>query len=273
MQKMLFDPMGHSEWIPPQSAEWHRKLALEAGEYKYPWESTFDEPRVEVVFAEKIADYLGESARVLDVGCGHGEFTKSIARNAKEVVGIDVVEGYIDSARAGASESVQFLVVDADKPLPFANDSFDIVYTKKGPWLFQNGVKEGHRIIKPGGVALAMYHCGTDGGLRSLFPGLYHPLPDNYLDEVQVKFERQLAESGLEEVELRIFEEVEYLSSPEDVLIKKCFGQNERLKKIVWRKCLNDVEEIFHRNATSRGLRVVNYHAMIIGRAKLVGGA
>ncbi len=67
---------------------------------------------------------------------------------------------------------------------------------------------------------------------------------------------------------MRLFEEVEYLSRPEDVLNKKCLGQKESLKKIVWEACLQEVEEIFHRHATSQGLRVVNFHTLLIGRAR-----
>lgn len=219
--------MQHPDWIPPQSPEWHENLAKETGVYKYPWKSEFDEPRAEAIFADRIAEYLSKDARVLDVGCGHGEFTKSFIGQAKELIGIDIVEGYIATAREGADSSVSFLVVDADKPLPFADDDFDMVYTKKGPWLFHKGMEEGHRILKRGGMALGLYHCKSDGQFRSLFPGLYQPLPDNYMEEIQAKYERQLVDSGLERVGLEIIEEVEYLSTPEDVLIKKCFGQKE----------------------------------------------
>ena len=267
MVKRLFDPMEHPDWIPPQTAEWHDNLALETGEYRYPWKSEFDEPRAEAVFADKIAACLNVNTQVLDVGCGHGDFTKAFAHKAKEVVGIDIVEGYIASAKKGAEKSVSFYVVDAGQPLPFPDSFFDVVYTKKGPWLFHKDNTEGHRVMKSGGLALGLYHCGTDGGLRSLFPGLYSPLSDNFLEETKAKFERQLLQSNLEKVDLQIFEEVEYLSGPEDVLIKKCFGQKESLKKIVWEKCLKDVEEIFHRHAVPRGLKVVNYHALMVGRA------
>ncbi|TCZ80734.1 class I SAM-dependent methyltransferase [Paenibacillus albiflavus] len=267
MSKLLFDPMKHPEWIAPQTAEWHANLASEDGGYKYPWKSVLDEPRAEVILADKIVEFLNENARVLDVGCGHGEFTKRFAHKAKEVVGIDIVEGYIASAQEDTVESVSFLTVDADTPIPFPDDYFDIVYTKKGPWLFHKGIEEGYRIIKPGGIVLGLHHCGTDGGLRSFFPGLYAPFPENYLDDIKMKFELQLSESNLENVELQIFEEIEYLSSPEDVLIKKCFGQKESLKKIVWQECLKDVEEIFHRHATPKGLRVVNYHVLMFGIA------
>lgn len=268
MPKLLFDPMKHPDWLPPQTAEWHANMALEGNGYKYPWKSVFEEPRAKIIFAEKISAFLHEHSRVLDVGCGHGDFTKSFAPKAKEIVGIDVVEGYIALANKGASNSIHFQVVDADMKLPFSDDYFDVIYTKKGPWLFHTGIAEGHRIIKSGGTALGLYHCGTDGGLRSLFPGLYSPLPIGYLDDIKANFSRQLFESNLELIELKIFEEVEFLLSPEDVLTKKCFGQKESLKKIVWQQCLKDVEEIFFQHATPRGLRVVNYYALMIGRAR-----
>jgi len=267
MPKILFDPAKHPDWIQPQSAEWHNRLALETGGYKYPWKSEFDEPRAEIIFAEKILSYLHENAKILDVGCGHGEYTKKFANHAKEVIGIDVIEGYVASANEGASDSIRFLVVDADMKLPFSDNYFDVIYSKKGPWLFHTGIVEGHRIIKSGGTVLGLYHCGTDGGLRSLFPGLYTPFPDSFKEDITAKFERQLSESNLQQIELQIFEEVEYLARPEDVLIKKCFGQKESLKKIVWQECLQDVEEIFFKHATPKGLRIVNYHALMIGKA------
>ncbi|MBD3918413.1 class I SAM-dependent methyltransferase [Paenibacillus sp. PR3] len=274
MQKPLFDPMQHPYWIPPQTAEWHANVALESGVYKYPWKSVFDEPRAETIFADKISAFLNEDTRVLDVGCGHGEFTMTFADKTQEVIGIDVVPAYISTANGNASQSTRFLVVDADGKMPFLDDTFDVIYTKKGPWLFHRGLDEGHRILKPGGIVLGLYHCGTDGGLRRLFPGLYTPLPDNYLADIQSRYDRQLSESNLKRIDLQIFEEVEFLSSPEDVLIKKCFGQKESLKKIVWDECLREVEDIFARHSTPKGLRVVNYHALMIGQAdEMKGGS
>lgn len=268
MTEPLFDPMKHPDWISPQTAEWYSRLSLETGEYKYPWMSHFDKLRAEDRFGETIASCLNKDASVLDVGCGHGDFTTRFADKAKEVVGIDSMDGYIASAKRQAPDSLTFLVVDAHQPLPFTNASFDVVYTKKGPWLFHNGMVEGHRIIKSGGIVLGLYHCGTDGGFRSLFPGLYSPLPDTHLKDIKVKYEQQLYESGLLDCELKMIEEVEYLVRPEDVLIKKCFGQKESLKKVVWQKCLHQVEEIFARHAVSKGLRVVNYHVLLSGKAK-----
>jgi hypothetical protein len=48
--------MKHPEWIPPQTVQWYANLVLETVEYKYPWNSEFDEPRAEDIFADKIRD-------------------------------------------------------------------------------------------------------------------------------------------------------------------------------------------------------------------------
>jgi SAM-dependent methyltransferase len=174
-QKRLFDPMLHPEWVPPHSEKWYAQLGAE-GEYKYPWKSQFDEPTAVMVFAQRLSSYIEEDSRVLDVGCGHGEFTYQWASEVKEVVGIDVIEGFILTAnRNKPSDTIRFLSVNTDEKLPFSDDYFDVVYTKKGPWLYQ----EANGITKRGGIVMGLYHGGTDGGLRELFPDLYHPMPIN----------------------------------------------------------------------------------------------
>lgn len=266
-QKVLYDVMKHQEWVPPHSEKWYNQLGTEIGEYKYPWKSQFDEPTATMVFTEAIAQYIGKETRILDVGCGHGEFTYQWASKVEEVIGIDVIEGFIQTANKNKpSGSIQFLRVNADEKLPFPDNYFDVVYTKKGPWLYE----EASRITKPGGIVMGFYHGGTDGGLREHFPGLYQPMPvDPYdLELIENKYNFK-GSKGLTDFNIEVIEEEEYFSTPEDVLIKKCFGQNEALKEVAWRECLKDVEEIFYKNATSKGLKVTNYHHLITARTKI----
>lgn len=264
------NPMQHPAWVPPHSPEWYSNLDHELGEYKYPWNSEFDEPTAETIFAQKISSYLTSDSRILDVGCGHGEYTCQFATQAREVVGIDIREGFIAKAnQIKPSASVQFMTVDVDNGLPFPDDSFDLVYTKKGPWLFQSdGNREGNRVIKPGGVALLFLHGGTDGGLRELFPGLYTPFTHNLYDMQPLVSKLKLNDNHLNLTEIQIIEETEYLSTPEDVLMKKCFGQNAKLKEFVWQECLPGVKEIFRKNATARGLKVTNYYRIVTARVE-----
>src|SRR5690606_931072 len=181
------------DWIQPQTAPWYANLALEAGGYNYPWRSKFVDPTAEMILTARILSYLNRDSRILDVGCGHGEFTYQFADRCRAIVGIDIVEGFVTTANARKHEdSVQFFVVDAEQGLPFEDRYFDVVYTKKGPWLYHEGTTEGHRITKLGGIVLGLYHGGTDGGLRRLFPGLYSPFKPDHIHNLRLECEAQL---------------------------------------------------------------------------------
>lgn len=218
-----------------------------------------------MIFADYLSSYITKDSRILDVGCGHGEFTCWWGLKAREVIGIDNRENFITKANnTRTNESTRFFLVNADdNVLPFPDNYFDIVYTKKGPWLY----REASRILKNDGIMIGLYHSGTDGGIRTLFPGLYSPLPYDPYNFNAVEERHNFRQSvSLKVVNIQVIEEVEYLSTPEDVLIKKCFGQNEKLKKFVWSQCLKGVEEIFQKHSTEKGLKVINYHHMVTAK-------
>jgi hypothetical protein len=73
----------------------------------------------------------------------------------------------------------------------------------------------------------------------------------------------ELDRSGLSGIEIELVEETEYLSTPEDVLLKKYFGQSKKLKEWAWKDYLSGVEETFDRHATPRGLKVTNYYYIL----------
>ena len=270
MTRSFSNPMQHPDWIDPHSRAWYEQLAGEYGEYAYPWKSEFEEPRAEDTFGQLLAASIGENSRLLDVGCGHGDFLHRWAIKAKEAVGIDIVDAFIATAnRRKPQQSYRFIAVNANEGLPFEDDYFDVVCSKKGPWLFRENNREGRRVIKPGGTVLHLMHGGTDGGLRALFPDLYTLVPafDTNRSLQHIANHLELPGSGLSDIEIRIIEETEYLSRPVDVLIKKYFGQSRRLREQVWRERLSDIEEIFHKHATSRGLKVTNLYYIVSGRA------
>ncbi len=102
--------------------------------------------------------------RTLDIGCGTGAITLSLAQDhgAAHSVGVDV-EGHVceearaRAAQAGAADRVEIIKVD-EGPLPFDDASFDLVFSKDS--IIHIADKEGlsrdiYRVLKPGGVFAA----------------------------------------------------------------------------------------------------------------------
>ncbi|HEX9941393.1 MAG TPA: methyltransferase domain-containing protein [Thermoanaerobaculia bacterium] len=130
---------------------------------KHPWPSTreADEEmgwRLRMLGIGK-ADYAGK--RVLDVGCGTGEYALWYGVNgAREVVGIDLADGSLAVAERKRRESgvgnVTFLKKDAlQHDLP--DNSFDYVYAvgvlhhTGDP---EAGFRQMCRVVRPGGVVV-----------------------------------------------------------------------------------------------------------------------
>jgi SAM-dependent methyltransferase len=95
-------------------------------------------------------------SKVLDVGCGPGEFTLRVARRAKSVTGVDSSEVALalatqNLARTGF-KNVTFMYGDARK-LPFPDNSFDLVYSRRGPASdSKEALREILRVLKKRGV-------------------------------------------------------------------------------------------------------------------------
>lgn len=93
--------------------------------------------------------------KILDVGCGDGNFTKLIAKacRAKEVYGIDVSERAIKIAK---NNGIKAFKVDVDEEnLPFRDNYFDAVYAGAIiEHLFDpdHFLDEIYRVLKPGGL-------------------------------------------------------------------------------------------------------------------------
>lgn len=111
-------------------------------------------------------------ASVLEIGAGAGGTALALAEGlgAGYVTGIDVEDTVLDHARAlvatrGLSGRIGLVKV-APGPLPFAPDSFDVVFSKEAIVHIPDKralMAEIHRVLKPGGRFLASdWLIGTD---------------------------------------------------------------------------------------------------------------
>lgn len=109
---------------------------------------------------------IGDTDRVLDIGCGNGQTSRDAARlaSAGSVLGVDVSALMLDRARQRAAEeglsNVQFVHADAAIH-PFDPGSFDLVISRMGVMFFGEAeLAFAHvgRALRPGGrLAVAVW--------------------------------------------------------------------------------------------------------------------
>lgn len=107
---------------------------------------------------DRISAMVGPGARILDVGCGGGQFAIKLARRFPDVrvVGLDLSREQVARARArGASLGGRVTFVEGTAvELPFDEAAFDIVYSlgsiKHWPER-ERGLRESARVLAPGG--------------------------------------------------------------------------------------------------------------------------
>ncbi|MGH9761660.1 MAG: class I SAM-dependent methyltransferase, partial [Blastocatellia bacterium] len=114
--------------------------------------------------AEQMIEAMNPSPadRVLDLGCGIGWATRSIASRviSGSAVGVDIADEMIGRAMANPSNTnnISFFVASAAS-LPFDDSYFDKVFSVESLYYYLDipaGLKEVHRVMKPGGVAYIM---------------------------------------------------------------------------------------------------------------------
>jgi SAM-dependent methyltransferase len=103
---------------------------------------------------------LRDGDRVLDGGCGTGSLTFTLPEfaNVSAVVGLDLVEGYVEFAKSRNNDPrITFQQGDACN-LPFEDKSFDRAYSMLVLHFIPDSVKavsEMCRVVRPGGVITA----------------------------------------------------------------------------------------------------------------------
>jgi SAM-dependent methyltransferase len=92
--------------------------------------------------------------RVLDDGCGNGMYVRGIRRFSDQVIGLDIE---LERVIEGRQNGVANLMASVCERLPFANESFDVVYSHEVLEHVtddRQACREMARVLKPGGHAV-----------------------------------------------------------------------------------------------------------------------
>lgn len=97
------------------------------------------------------------SEKVLDIGCGTGEFTKKVAIKAKKVIGIDIApQMIIEAQKRHTATNINYVLQDFDEM--DENEQFDcIVSIATFHHLeLKTALPKIKRLLKPGGVLIVL---------------------------------------------------------------------------------------------------------------------
>jgi SAM-dependent methyltransferase len=130
-----------------------------------------------------LADLIGgrPTAAALDLGCGGGHASFVLAPRVARVVAYDLSEAMVATTRAEAERRGHHNVegrVGVAERLPYEPASFDLVVSRYSAHHWSDaagGVREVHRVLKPGGMAVFM---------DVVTPGV--PLLDTWLQSLEL---------------------------------------------------------------------------------------
>ena len=109
-------------------------------------------------FFEFLKKFSDKNFNVLDLGCGSGELTLRMSPFFKKIIGIDPFKDYINTAQKQKIKfnisNVFFQVADGKK-MPFENESFDLIFSSRGPLSANiDFMKESFRVLKSDGFMI-----------------------------------------------------------------------------------------------------------------------
>lgn len=166
-----------------------------------------EEDRPFTQYPDKLARYLSsryklpKGNKILDLGCGRGEFLRGFIRCGLNGYGVD--QSAIAKSVCPEAEILQSDL--ENEPLPYDDNSFDVVFSKSVLEHFyypEKLVMEIYRIVKPGGLVITMVP-DWESVYRTFYEDYTHRTPFtinslkdifliNGFDDVKVEKFRQL---------------------------------------------------------------------------------
>lgn len=116
------------------------------------------------LFAEDTVKYFPPTGAILELGAGNGQDGKWFASLGYNLTMTDLTDA---PSKTDLPKTIKTLVVDMAQPLPFRNESFDVVYSHLGVHYFsldrtQELFDEIYEILKPDGIFAFLVNSVND---------------------------------------------------------------------------------------------------------------
>lgn len=213
-------------------------------------------------FNEEVIKKCNSSDLLLDIGTGGGEKAINIASSVNFLVGIDISNRMMKTAKDNLAKSripnVRFVNMDANK-LQFPQGFFDIVSCRHSPF----DSKEVARVLTEHGVFLTQQVSEHDKlNIMQAFGRGSHNNRDGELKE---RYETELKRAGFSNIKTYEYDAIEYYQRIEDLIfllkhtpIIPNFGEESADFEIL--------EKFIHENKTGKGIITNSKRFMIVAK-------
>lgn len=131
---------------------------------KYAAADWIDKPSL---FAMWAIDHFPPEGKILELGAGQAQDSRYFYENGYQVTATDFSDRALEIAGQKSPVAIQFQEVDLSQPMPFEDESFDVVYSHLAMHYFDQATTERlfdevHRVLKMGGVLIALFNSTND---------------------------------------------------------------------------------------------------------------
>jgi len=214
---------------------WLRDPRIATRGFAHRWQSSVTAGNGEDAFIALVEQYLRPDCDVLDLGCGHGELTLTLATRCHTIVGIERESDYLELAKELAAEqnitNAQLFQVnlagtkDGDRVfagIPLAENSIDLFVNRRGP-ILQRYLVEAIRVARRGAVIVGLHPAGNIPS-----PPWCDELPEPYrkmfmalsFDEVMGWVIDPLRTAGISDYSLWWIDIPEFLRTPYELYVR-----------------------------------------------------
>lgn len=257
---------------------WLRDPRIATRGFTHPWQSSVATSNGEDAFIELVEQYLRPDCDVLDLGCGHGELTLTLAKRCRTIVGIERIASYLELARELTTEqnvaNAQFYEVnlagvnDEDRVfagIPLPDNSIDLFINRRGP-LLRRYLDEAIRVARPGALIVGLHPAGATPTWNDQLPEPYQNVIAGWsFNDVTKWVTDPLLTTGITDYSLWWIDVPEFLRTPHELYVR--LGGSLTTDAPEYQNIEPQLREIIKQHGTSQGIIV--RHQRLLWQVKL----